>query len=78
MNRVKLTISDESGKTLCKIGTSIPFPEDDYEYTDLEIAAALLEMARSLQDSANHRSYLTGRWSGVLDGPTADKIRKQC
>jgi hypothetical protein len=47
MNRVKLSITTESGQTLCKIGTSIS-PPKGAEYTDQEIAELLCELSRML------------------------------
>jgi hypothetical protein len=66
MNRVKLTVSDESGKTLCKIGTSIDDPAG-LEYTDAELADALTGMAYTLNEAHKHRSdALTAKWAAVL------------
>lgn len=66
MNRVKLTVSDESGKTLCKIGTSIDDPAG-LEYTDKELADALTGMAHTLNESYKHRvDALTAKWAAVL------------
>ena len=55
MKRVKLSILDDNGKTLCKIGSSIDDPAD-LEYTDKELADALIGMAYTLNESYKHRS----------------------
>lgn len=44
MNKVKLTIKNDAGETLCKIGTSINQSKDE-EYSDSEIANLLRKMA---------------------------------
>lgn len=67
MNRVKLTISNDSGKTLCKIGTSIDEPAG-IEYTDKEIADALADMATMLYKSFSVRvDSIAEKWKDVLD-----------
>ena len=67
MNRVKLTVSDESGKTLCKMGTSIDKPAG-FEYSDMELADALLGMVDTLKAAHAQRvETLTKKWAAVLD-----------
>lgn len=67
MNRVKLTIIDDNGKTLCKIGTSID-PPIGLEYNDKELADALADMATMLYKSHTERvALLTEKWKAVLD-----------
>lgn len=57
MNRVKLTVSDESGKTLCKIGTSIDLPAGP-EYNDKELADMLADTATMLYQSHAQREQV--------------------
>lgn len=57
MNRVKLSITNESGQTLCKIGTSIPAPRGA-EYTDQEIADLLRELSCMLSSKTEHDEFL--------------------
>lgn len=57
MNRVKLSITTESGQTLCKIGTSIS-PPKDAEYTDREIAELLRELSCMLSVKEEQDEFL--------------------
>jgi hypothetical protein len=72
MNRVKLTVKDESGKTLCKLGTSIDDPAG-FEYTDKELADALTGMAYVLNEAHKNRSdALIKKWAAVLGSESSD------
>ena len=48
MNRVKLTIKNDCGQTLCKIGTSISEPACK-EYSDAELEGMLRELANMIE-----------------------------
>lgn len=50
MNRVKLTIVDDSNRVICKIGTSVE--NKGREYTDAELASLLREMVEMLEASS--------------------------
>jgi hypothetical protein len=74
MNRVKLTIRDEGGNTLCKIGTSIE-PPIGLEYNDKEIADALDGMADILRGNWAWReqrvSDVVEKWADVLNAESS-------
>jgi hypothetical protein len=61
MNRVKLSITNSSGQTLCKIGTSIS-PPKGAEYTDREIAELLCELSRMLSAKQEVDEFLDSSW----------------
>jgi hypothetical protein len=78
MNRVKLTICDNSGNTLCKIGTSIE-PPIGLEYNDKEIADALDGMADILRGNWAWReqrvSTVVEKWAAVLNAESLGKAQ---
>lgn len=82
MNRVKLSITNEAGQTLCKIGTSVPGPKGN-EYTDQEIVELLRELSNLLSAKTEQDLYfdssrvdeedekqkqLIKKWSWLFDG----------
>jgi hypothetical protein len=50
-NRFKFTVKNEDGTLLCKVGSNVPPPKQD-EYTDVELACILRELADSLDSAA--------------------------
>jgi hypothetical protein len=48
MNRLKVTIKNDNNQVICKVGTSVPLPKANNDYSDVELAAYLREIADML------------------------------
>jgi hypothetical protein len=68
MNRVKITIKDDDGNLLCKIGTSINKPMKD-EYTNNELIEMIEELSAALAAKSNHEKIITSAnsWSNKVE-----------